>query len=203
MATRKTLREEIQLLYNNQLDKNAFNDTVDVRQIDLLIEKAVNRNLKVEATENIKDGTIDVSKYNLVTYTVATSDSNSISSGTLPVIPIALPRDMGVWRVSSTQGIPTPFIPISMSMIDTYGGTNLEYLEGLIGYWINGKTINFTEASIGTVYVTMFVYDLSQIGEDDLLPIDAGLQDIIVKEVLQLLGNPQRELNSKDVTDAN
>lgn len=42
MTTRRKIREEIQLAYNRQLDKNAFDDTIDVREIDRMVERSIN-----------------------------------------------------------------------------------------------------------------------------------------------------------------
>jgi hypothetical protein len=196
-TTRKKIREQVQIEYGRYLEKDGFNDNVDVRVIDLHVEQAINRLLKVQVLESVKRGNIEVPTCNIITYTL-TPASNAV---TLPVVPINLPLDMGIWSVALASAPETPFIPINNAFAMVYGGTNVAYLEGQIGYKVKGHVISFTSTVSATVDVDILVSDFSETSETDLLPVSPELEVEIIRSVLETLSSgtfAQAELNSID-----
>lgn len=195
MTTRKKINEQIQLLYTQFLDKNGFNDEIDVRLIDVLVEQSINRFLKVQVVNNIKAGNIEIPTCNIIEYTL-TPASNTI---TLPVFPMTLAMDMGVWKVSLvSNGV--AMIPINSTMSNVYGGTNALYLEGQTGYTVKGNKIRFTTTVSAPVAVELLVSDFSTTGETDPLPVSPDIEADVVSDVLERISQgrfSQTELNVK------
>lgn len=211
MATTKyILAEQIQRLYARFLDKNNPSDVIDIREVKLLVNQSINKVLKLQVADSFKAGMIDVPKCNLLEYTCAVSQDesgNSRSYITLPSIPITLPMDMGIWSITPTSGAMTPYIPIPAQDVLVFQGANLSYLEGKVGYYLQGKKVYFTKdltltvnGSISSVVVNLLVSDLTQLSDTDMLPISPEVESTIIDDVLQVISNgrvSQAELASK------
>lgn len=198
MATTKAiLSEQIQRIYSRFIDKGNESDVIDIREIKLLVNQSINKVLKLQVAESFKAGLIDVPKCNLVEYTCAvTSQSgNSRAYITLPVIPINLPMDMGIWSIAATNAAMTPYIPIPAQDVIVFQGTNLSALEQQVGYYMQGKRVYFTKdittvgnGSITSVIVNLLVSDFSTQGDNDLLLISPEVENSIMEDVLGILG---------------
>ena len=210
MATTKNiLAEQIQRLYARFLDKNNPSDVIDIREVKLLVAQSLNKVLKLQVAESFKAGLVDVPKCNLLEYTCAvTADSgNNRSYITLPAIPLTLPMDMGIWSITPLTGAMTPYIPIPAQDVLVFQGANLSYLEGKVGYYIQGKKVYFTKnitltanGSVSSVIVNLLVADFSQLSDTDMLPISPEVESVIIDDVLQIISNgrvSQAELASK------
>lgn len=195
MTTRKKINEQVQLLYTQFLDKNGFNDEIDVRLIDIHVEQSINRLLKVQVQSNIKAGNVEIPTCNIIEYTL-TPASNAV---TLPVYPINLPMDMGVWKVSlASNGV--AMIPINSSMANIYGGTNASYLEGQTGYTVKGNKVRFTTNVSTSILVELLVSDFTTTGETDPLPVSPDIEADVITDVLDRISQgrfSQTELNVK------
>lgn len=210
MATTKyILAEQIQRLYARFLDKNNPSDVIDIREVKLLVNQSVNKVLKLQVADSFKAGMVDVPKCNLVEYTctVTAETGNNRSYITLPVIPLTLPMDMGIWSIAAATGAMTPYIPIPAQDVLVFQGANLSYLEGKIGYYLQGKKVYFTKnitltanGSVTSVIVNLLVSDFSQLSDTDMLPISPEVESAIIDDVLQIISNgraSQAELASK------
>ena len=197
-TTRKKIREQIQLKYNQYVDKNGFNDEIDVRIIDVDVEQSINKFLKPQILQGFKNGQIEVPTCNIIEYSL-TASNNSVS---LPVYPLQLPMNMGVWRVILGDG--DDAIPINTAMDSVYSGTNAAYLEGQTGYTLSGLNIKFNKTTTGTIAVSLLVSDFNVTDVDDVLPISPELEADIVSDVLDRISQgrvSQPELNVRQ--DAN
>ncbi len=210
MATTKNiLAEQIQRLYARFLDKNNPSDVIDIREVKLLVAQSLNKVLKLQVAESFKAGLVDVPKCNLLEYTCAvTADSgNNRAYITLPAIPLTLPMDMGIWSITPLTGAMTPYIHIPAQDVLVFQGANLSYLEGKVGYYIQGKKVYFTKnitltanGSVSSVIVNLLVADFSQLSDTDMLPISPEVESVIIDDVLQIISNgrvSQAELASK------
>lgn len=210
MATTKyILAEQIQRLYARFLDKNNPSDVIDIREVKLLVNQSVNKVLKLQVADSFKAGMVDVPKCNLVEYTCTVTDetANNRSYITLPVIPLTLPMDMGIWSIAAATGAMTPYIPIPAQDVLVFQGANLSYLEGKVGYYLQGKKVYFTKnitltanGSVTSVIVNLLVSDFSQLSDTDMLPISPEVESAIIDDVLQIISNgrvSQAELASK------
>lgn len=209
MTTKNILSEQIQRIYARFIDKENLSDVVDTREINLLMNQSINKVLKLQVADSFKAGLVDVPKCNLLEYTCAvTADAgNNRSYITLPAIPLTLPMDMGIWSISAATGAMTPYIPIPAQDVLVFQGANLSYLEGKIGYYLQGKRVYFTKnitltanGTVTSVVVNLLVMDFSQIGDNDVLPISPEVESAIIDDVLQTISNgrvSQAELASK------
>lgn len=212
MTTKARISEQIQRLYARFLEKDNPSDVIDIREVKLLVEQAINSTLKLQVAENIKAGIYDIPRCSLIQYTCSvTSDSgNTRSYISLPVIPLNLPFDMGIWSVATTSGAATPYIPIPAQDYLVFQGTNLSFLEGKTGYYVQGTKVYFTKdittsanGSITSVVVNILASDFSQFGDNDMLPISPEIESIIIASVLDQISNgkiSQAELNAKQST---
>jgi len=207
--TKAIIAEQIQRIYARFLDKENLSDVIDTREINLLMNQSINKVLKLQVADSFKAGLVDVPKCNLLEYTCAvTADAgNNRSYITLPAIPLTLPMDMGIWSIAAATGAMTPYIPIPAQDVLVFQGANLSYLEGKIGYYLQGKRVYFTKnitltanGTVTSVVVNLLVMDFSQIGDNDVLPISPEVESAIIDDVLQTISNgrvSQAELASK------
>jgi hypothetical protein len=214
MTTKNKLAEQVQRLYARFLDKDNPSDIIDLREVRLIIEQSINKVLKLQVAESFKAGFYEVPLCNIIEYTVTTVVSepgNNRAYITLPAIPITLPMDMGVWSVTATNAAITPYIPIPSQDVLVFGtissGTNLSYLEGQVGYYVQGKRLYFTKditlssnGSISSVVVSLIVSDFSKFTDNELLPISPEVESTIIADALQSISNgraAQAELQVK------
>lgn len=207
MATsKKKLAEEIQRIYARYADKENIDRSLDSREVKILIEQAMNRVLKAQTFERFTDGYIDIPRCNVVKYSsqsVTADASNNRSYVDLPAIPISLPMDMGVWQVNATGSPYAAYIPIVAQDFQVMGvgysgsnqsdGINTSYLEQQVGYYIEGRRVYFTSdiSSVSTVDVHLLVNDLSQLGDNDILPLSPEYELDVIQEVFRILGMGQ------------
>lgn len=207
MATTKyRLAEGVQrLLKGNPV----ISGRVHIREIMLLVEQVANGLLKSDYFQvSLPEG--DTVPNNCMVFTYesvpVTTYKTTLSKATLPSIPINLPRNMGVLHISKTDDINSPFIPIPTS---TYGVIKpqalLGDLSGLIGYEVVGKDIIFTKnlpgLNVNAVYMRLVGVDLSQLGDNDLMPLSSDMEAQIVDSVYKLLVQAppaDRGINSAD-----
>ena len=213
MITKNKLAEEIQRIYARFLDKDNPSDVIDLREVKLILEQSINKVLKIQVAESFKAGLIDVPRCNIIEYTCAvTSDSaNTRSYITLPVTPITLPLDMGIWSIAAPTAAATPYIPIPAQDVLVFGtiasGTNVSYLEGQIGYYVQGKKIYFTKditlpanGLISSVKVNILAVDFDQFTDTEMLPISPEVVTAVINEVLTVISNgrvSQAELDTQ------
>ena len=196
MATKAIISEQVQRIYARFLDKNNPSDVIDIREVMLLVSQAINKILKLEVAESFKAGLVDIPKCSLIQYTASvTADAtNNRSFITLPVIPLTLPLDMGIWSISASGAAMTPYIPIPAQDVLVFQGANLKYLEGQVGYYVQGKKVFFTKdltlagnGSISSVIINILASDFSQFGDNDMLPISPEVESAVITEVLNII----------------
>lgn len=201
MTTKLRMAEQIQRLYARFLDKDNPSDVIDIREVILLLRQSINKVLKLQVSESFKAGEYDVPKCNLLEYTCAVTSqpSNSRAYITLPATPISLPMDMGIWSISAANSALNPYLPIPSQDVLVFGtianGTNLSYLEGQVGYYLQGTRVYFTKdittvanGSITSVTVNLLVMDFNKITDNEMLPISPDVESVIIDDVLQSIG---------------
>jgi len=208
-VTKAILSEQVQRIYTRFLDRGNESDTIDIREVMLLVSQAINKILKLEVAESFKAGLVDIPKCSLIQYTASvTADApNNRSFITLPVIPLTLPLDMGIWNIAASGAALTPYIPIPSQDVLVFQGANLSYLEGQIGYYVQGKKVFFTKdltlagnGSISSVIINILASDFSQFADNDMLPISPEVESAVITEVLNIISGgrvSQAELASQ------
>lgn len=113
------------------------------------------------------------------------------SKAQLPVKPMMLPRNMGVWSVYLSEDINNEFIPLQMGQSNLLRSQLLvNDLLGQIGYEVRGLDIYFTKditkPTGTTIDVEMAIMDISNYGDYDILPVPPEMEWQIVQEVFKL-----------------
>lgn len=173
---------------------------VQERDVWAAIDRKTNSIFKLSQFNiNLPNGGTIPDNLNLATYEniSVTRTSNSRSKVTLPVTPISLPLNMGINEIrpvlstssSSDRTLGQPFIPLQAGQDFLLSADKLlNDLMGQIGYTVNGKTIYFTKDittfGIDTVDMKLVVFDISQYGLTDDLPIPSDYIDQIQTELL-------------------
>lgn len=204
MITKGKITDQILRLYtggNPSDDKEVSRDDINV-----LVGQVINRLLKTEyMAVNMQAGEMFPPHTLITTYVVnliSNTTSNPYVHAVLPVMPISLPRNMGVWSVTGTNldtagdiGDGTEFIPVQTGQHTLVSSQDaLKYLETQVGYWAEGNVINFitdiTEPpyNANKVKIKLLVVDPSIQGEYDYLQIPVEMEEAVIKEVLTLIG---------------
>lgn len=207
MITKGKLTDQILRLYtggNPSDDKE-----ISRADVDLLVGQVINQILKKEyVASNISQGEMFPPHTLVTTYkTEVKADSAVLHPyATLPVMPISLPRNMGVWRVvaiPNNDNDDPPAVNTGSELIPIQSGQysaistqeQTKYLENQVGYWSEGNKIFFTrdvlndkDFEFDKVFISLLVIDPTVLGEFDYLAIPAEHEDSIIKECLTILG---------------
>jgi hypothetical protein len=136
----------------------------------------------------------------LATYsniTVTSGGGKNKSTATLPVMPISLPRGLGVYDISDGNG--THYIPIQKGQGALLTSDFLlNTLFDQVWYEQNGLNITFsldlTLYGINTVEMVLMVFDMTQYSEDDILPLPADMQADLVGDLVKMFSPITPEL---------
>jgi len=193
----KLLNEQIRRLYVRGIDREDVSPRLDEREVKLYVVQAINSLIKAEIA-NIGEVPDTV----LGTYSVAvTNPSTCLYQAELPVMPVNLPKNMGIYRVYP-DGCPwKPFVPIKSGDFDIAQGTPTETLEGLIGYYQDGKKLSFTKNPGTPIVLKLVVNDPNILSDTEILPIPAEMESLVITAVINKLtegSKSQYELNSRN-----
>lgn len=192
MITKGKITDQILRLYTG----GSPNDEKEISRddINLLVGQVINRLLKLEhASVNMASGDMYpphtlITQYSITLSGTMNSDGAMVDKfAKLPVMPISLPRNMGVWSVSMSA---TEFIPFQSGQETMISSQDqLQYLENQIGYYVEGDVVRFTKDPSGSsIRIKLLIIDPTVMGEYDYLAIPAEMEEVVVKEVLTLLG---------------
>jgi len=163
---------------------------IDERDLWARIEQKINGWFKMQQfTVNLPSGETIPDNLAIGTYeNVAVTSSGMISVSTLPVMPISLPRNMGVFLIYDADNPDNSFIPVmsgQKQLLKT--DTLLSDLMGQISYEVAGKTVRYSKdlTLLGVTAVTMelVVMDMSLYSETDMLPVPADAADMLIMEI--------------------
>ena len=192
MITKGKITDQILRLYSG----GSANDEKELSRADinLLVGQVINKLLKLEhASVNMASGDMFPPHTLITEYKISLSGFMNVDGSMtdkfakLPVMPISLPRNMGVWSVS-TGGV--ELIPLQSGQETLIGSQDqLQYLENQIGYYVEGDVVRFTkDPSPSNINVKLLVIDPNELGEYDYLGIPIEMEEAVVKEVLTLIG---------------
>lgn len=195
-TTKRKIAEQVQRIYARYVDRENISPVVYKEEIMLMIEQGINSVLQAQTMEAKRINRCDIPQSSLVKYSVAVSGTTA----TLPAFPINLENDMGVWEIIDPNTPLVTFIPIPSQMAKVMQGTIVQNLEDQIGFYRYGDKIHFlTAPGVTPVDIYLLVSDLSQLGENDPLPLAANQEYDVIVKALQLLGLgafSQQELGS-------
>jgi hypothetical protein len=177
---------------------NAIQPTIP--QIKILLGQVINQLLKVGFFEvNMADGERIPNGLVIGTYEdIAVEGYNGKSRALLPIKPMHLPRNMGVfgvypkWETNAGIDFDNEFIPLQMgqgSMIKSQ--PLISDILGQVGYENFGSYIVFTKdlRSINpnvTVAMRLVIMDISQYGDYDLLPLPPEYEAQAIMTVVEM-----------------
>ncbi len=170
--------------------------SISWNEIKLACCNVINKMLKVEYLsingkmgETIPNGSV----LGLYEGIVTTSWITGRSKATLPIKPIKLPRNMGIWSVYFTDDPENEFIPLQMGQTNLIKSqTQLNGLLGQIGYEpLGGMDISFTKDlkslfPTKTLSMRLAIMDAAQYGDYDPLPVLPEMEIDIITQVYQL-----------------
>jgi len=208
--TKKAFIEQIHRLLKGGNVRNSAQ--IHEKEVEAAVAQACATLLKLEAVNvsGLPFGTNVPTHHLLATYEgIALTDIGcGHSEATLPVMPIAMPMNVGVFQVTS----PTchdPFVPLEPGMLPVAQGVQHNAIHAMLGkklvaYEPVGRKIrvNRTSGQLGgSVTVRLLVVDISGAGDYDPLPIPQDLEVAVVKLVVQQFGAMPPHDTSTDSQD--
>jgi len=174
--------------------------SISLPEIKIACGQIINQLLKTEYfTVNLKMGEVIPNGSVLGLYEgIEVISSNGKSQATLPIKPLKLPRNMGVWAVypkyenNQNYEYDKEFIPLQMGQ----GGLIksqplLNDLLGQVGYECFGDRLIFTK-DIKSMFpdvvlaMRLAIMDISQYGDYDPLPILPEMEMQVITEVVKI-----------------
>ena len=119
-----------------------------------------------------------------------TSLPNGKSKATLPITPLSLPKNMGVYLIYDPNNPDNPFIPLQRGQLALLkADAILNDLIGNIAYEVKNQTVIFTRdlTQFGITEVTMelCVFEMDSYGVNDPLTIPSDYVDDVEDELLK------------------
>lgn len=188
MATTKyKIAEQILLMLKGGNIKAST--TVEIEDIVESVGQYINAHFKQEhltvnlpSGETIPEG-VAISVYdNLIPVKY-----KDVSKITLPVTPVALPRNMGVYHVSKNDDINDGFIPLQTGQLALIRGEKLiSDILGQVGYEVVGNDVIFNkDLTVDPnirIYTRLVIFDINSYDDYTALPLPADMEAGIVQE---------------------
>lgn len=189
MATKYSLAEQVllRISYGN----NEAASSVQIEDVIMAVGQKASQLLKLQFLQNslpsgetIPDGVM------LGTYEANVVDYGKKSKCVLPVMPIMLPRNLGVYAVSDKEDFSNLFVPIQAGQNFLLKGQDVcSDLLGNISYEPIGGTLvfgkNLKSYSIDKVYLMLAVSDVDRIDEYTMLPIPNDIETLIIEDLVK------------------
>lgn len=218
MITKNKIAEQIQRLYSRfKAERENTKPVFDLRELYLLIDQSINSVVSLKTMESFSEGRIDIPASSVILYegeaVVSDGDTSYVD---LPIYPIRLPLEMGIWEITPADDPFNVFVPLPRETASLMGGTIIGALEQLTGFYLEAKNrVRFTKditqvanGGVASVDIRLLVSDLSALAVTDTLPLNANYEILVIQDVLQTIGYgriAQNELQAQlanDNTDA-
>jgi len=191
MSSKRQLSEQV--LYRLASGFPDMSFEIDERDLFKKIEQIINAKYKLsQLTANLPAGETIPDNLNVATYenVAVTSTVINKSKAVLPVMPISLTRNMGIFSIYPTGYPDSPFIPVQrgqMALLKT--DSLLGDMLGQVAYEPSGKNILFSQDlpmyEVDTVTMELVVLDISLYGATEPLPIPADSENDLVEELVK------------------
>jgi hypothetical protein len=188
MATRRYIADQV--LFRLDASSPEVSQSVQLEDVYAAISQWVNDKFKFRhLSETLSSGESIPEGSSLATYSdVAVVSDGDTASVTLPVMPISLPRNLGVYNVS---GGGYNFIPLQRGQLAMLGADFLlNTLFGQVAYEVVGKKIKFSKniklLGINTVDLDLMVFDMSIYNDTDALPIPSDMESSLVNDLYKM-----------------
>lgn len=190
MSTKKILSDQVLYKLAGGTPDSGF--PIDERDVWKALDQKINGLFKLHQLDtNLPSG-----EYIPEHAMIAVYEGNAVisvgewSTATIPVTPISLPKDVGIYLVYDPNFPDSPFIPLrrgqgALLKSDSF----LSDIIGQISYEPNKNTLKFNKdlTTLGITEVTMelLVLDISQYTVNQDLPIPRDYEERIVTELVQ------------------
>lgn len=196
--TKMVLGEQVLFRYYGGFIDN--NGPIQLPDVYKAIEEKVNALFKLRQFDtNLPSGETIPESTMIATYeNIAVVSVNGKSKATLPINPISLPKNVGIFLIYDPNHQDIPFIPLQRGQTALLRVDKLlNDLLGQISYEPKNNVVIFNKdiTLLGVPVVTMelCVFDMSQYSVTDPLPIPADYQDLIVNELVAQFSPVQPE----------
>jgi hypothetical protein len=176
--------------------------SISINELKISVGQVINQKLKIDyfntglkLGEVIPNSTV-IAKYDNV---LVTQNGTGKSKATLPVKPLGLPRNMGVWSIYIPDEPEKEFIPLQMGQSNLLRSQlMINDLLGQVGYETRGLNIYFTKdltqtnrvmisgVAFSYINVELAILDISNYGDYDILPVPPEMEWEIIQEVYRL-----------------
>lgn len=207
MTKRKIIESILRTLKGGDVRSSS---QITAKDVEYALNRAISSLLKMEVMNvSMPFGSYIPTHHMLATYEgiTVTDISDCRSKATLPATPIALPMNVGIFRVHSTN-CPDPFVPLEPGMLSVAQGVAHSRLKAMLGeeivaYEPAGRqlTFNRTADELGTLTIQLLVTDIESIDEDAELPLPPDLENAAVTIVLQQFAQWRPHDNTNDNND--
>lgn len=210
MATLYSISEGIRKLIEGA--DPASSAKFEMEEVKRYVIQVINSMLKTQhftvtmaGGENIPDGLV-VAEYD----NIPVESYKGLARCALPIMPVSLYLNIGVFHVSKTDDIINGFIPFQTGQLQMLGEEHLiSDILGQIGYELRGKyivfnkdiTTNDSDNAINEVYMLLVVKDLSLYGDWDLLPIAADMEWEVIQSTFKMMTGQLTQNKKVDVID--
>lgn len=112
------------------------------------------------------------------------------SQATLPIMPISLPRNMGVYEVDRYEDFRCPFIPLMAGQNSLLRGQPMiSDLLDQVGYEVYGDKVilskDLTIDNVTTIYLRLIVLDINAYDDYTKLPIPADYEEQLILDLVE------------------
>ena len=191
MSTKRLIGDQILYRLNGGNPDNSF--PVQLPDIYKALEQKLNAKFQIRQFDtNLPQGETIPDNLCIGVYEdiPVTTFSQLKSKAVMPVMPITLPRNVGIFLIYDPKNIDAPFIPLqrgTTALLRT--NALLNDLMGMVSYEPRGREVIFNKnlplMGVNKVTMELIVMDISQYSETDILPIPASLEAEIIEELVQ------------------
>lgn len=191
MAASTKYRIAEQVLYRIQGGRPDTASPVYLKDIMVAAGQVINKILKMQSFEKMQLGETIPDNLMIATYEgVAVTEYLDVSKALLPILPVSLPRNLGVLEIFDQHDPNNLFIPMLAGQANLLRSQVLiNDLMGQIGYSPYGSRIVFTKNlplyGVTTVTMRLVVFDISTYSDTTPLPIPSDYEAIIIEELVK------------------
>lgn len=203
MITKSLLAEQVlRILSGGDISRDS---SVTYQEVILAINQMRDKLVREDVWARRAAGDDDINGEYLSRYCVDVECDSKTGQyfSTLPVRPINLHRDKGVYKVSYVKDPSTAFVPSTATAAGLYKGLEAETMNGRKSYYLEADKIfyeNVTGEDLLKQVLVVMVASSSEIGEDDEFPIPADKEADVIQYVVQLYST-QKQRPEDNIND--
>lgn len=162
--------------------------SVQMEDVVKSIEQVINSMFQMQYYSSVLPSGETVPDNLMIAYyeNIAVTTDGDKSKALLPIMPISLPRNMGVFRVTDSNG--NDYIPVPLGQGSLLNADKLlNNLLGQVWYEIKNFTVQFSKdiklLGVDTVNMYLVVMDISLYSNTDPLPVPKNMEEEIIERV--------------------